>query len=96
MHENDNEYLDEWNKIKNFAFVNCKGQPNIEICSKLLTLEAFCIFNLIINYYKSLPVSTVAVERGFSEMNYSKIDLRDRMTEELLDELLGILVQGPA
>ena len=53
--ENDDSLLDELNKIKNFAFLNCKEQSNAEIYSKLFKFEMFNVFNPIINYYSKPP-----------------------------------------
>ena len=52
-------------------------------------------FNPIINYFQSLPIGTVTVERGFSNMNNIKTELRNKMKEDLLDGLLDIRINDP-
>ena len=39
---------------------------------------------------------TASVERTFSQLNFIKTDIRNRMSERTLDALLRIAVNGPS
>ena len=52
------------------------------------------IFKLI-NIMVTLPVGTATVERSFSHMKMVKSRLRNRLSDENLDKLLRIAIEGP-
>ena len=43
----------------------------------------------------TLPVGTATVERSFSHMKMVKSRLRNRLSDENLDKLLRIAIEGP-
>jgi len=88
------EVLEEWKVRKNFVYVNCKGLRNPTIYSRWNCFGIIKIMVYIIEYYQTLPIGTLSIEKGFSEMNQIKIDLRNRIKEDLLSCLLGIRLNG--
>lgn len=66
---------------------------------KFLTDEGLCeqfpTFTTLANIALTIPVSSAARERGFSCQNRIKTGLRNRLSEQNLDSLMKVAIEGP-
>ena len=70
-----------------------------EFSKKFLTDEGLCeqfpTFTALANIALTIPVSSAACERGFSCQNRIKTGLRNRLSEQNLDSLMKVAIEGP-
>ena len=56
--------------------------------------EEYLDFALMAEYLMAIPLNSASCERGFSAQNLTKTKTRNRMTEERLDQLMRISING--
>ena len=65
----------------------------VDLCSE--HNEEYPDFALLAEYLMAIPLNSASCERGFSAQNLTKTKTRNRMTEERLDQLMRISINGP-
>ena len=56
--------------------------------------DTFPDFTTLWQFYLSVPLNSVPAERGFSQQNLQKNKMRNRLSEERLDQLMRISING--
>ena len=99
-YDND-ELLSEWVQFRELM-QSSFSELNLEDVVELVHVpkgeavkESFPKMAKLLAITATLPVGTADCERGFSEMNKTKTDLRNRMKTQTLDQLMRISVEGP-
>lgn len=97
---------EEWDKLKNFVLDHaCFRDYDLRTFWKriwtlddpdLIRYERFPNLSILARIGMLLPTSSVDAERGFSAMNRLKNKLRNRMSNDLLDSLMFIHLNGPS
>ncbi len=88
--------MKEWKNIKIFIQTSTqKKLDNDRIIQIVYNSGLFTNFTLLLNFYMTIPIVNVTVEGGVSLLNNIKDDLRNRMSNELLNDLMIIFLHGP-
>ena len=89
--------LAEWCSFKMYWADNLQHCHQDEVWSLLLSHyhEKFPNLVHVVQIMLLLPVSNAKVERGFSTMRRIKNDWRSSLSEETLDPLMRISIDGP-
>ncbi|TVU38573.1 hypothetical protein EJB05_11953, partial [Eragrostis curvula] len=85
-------YIDDMRREESFQGLNNLVQPSV----KLVETKRDIVYDLVYLLIKLtfiLPVATASVERAFSAMNFVKNDMRNRMSDSLLDDCLVTFIE---
>lgn len=86
--------LKDWNKLKIYKNT-VKTIKEDEFWTRVLSSSEFKEIHILIETSLTIPLSTVACERLFSQVSLIKTSLRSNLSLETLDALLEIRIKGP-
>ena len=93
------DLVNEWQQFRELVHVNYRGHSLPELTKVVhanpVIKESFPMLSKLLATTLTLPVSTADCERGFSVMNITKTQLRNRMKVETLASLMRISIEGP-
>ena len=76
---------------------NTRIQSLQDFALQLLTFkEEYPDFALLMEHFMVIPLNSATCERGFSSQNIVKTKLRNRLTEDRMDQLLRVAINGPS
>ena len=86
--------LEEFKKFKTMVSTEWTKLEPDQIYEKIEKSQHFIYIKRLIKIYRSLPLSSVECERVFSSVNRIKNEMRNRLEDETLDDLLMISSNG--
>ena len=94
--DEDRLIIDEWKEIRSFSLKEGKGKSTITALHDILVdiKDLYPNFYKIVSTVLSLHINTVCCERGFPILNIVKIKLRNSFTNENIDYLMRIMLEG--
>ena len=91
--------LEEWTGYRQFLRENentrSHGDVIKHLCTNTSSAQVFPNMSALGQICRVVPIHTADVERTFSQLKLVKTRVRNRMTEETLDALLRIAIEGP-
>ena len=93
---NSDRARSDFQSFKIFAR-NSKNQNLQDFACELITLfnDEFPDFAILMEYFLVVPLNSATCERGFSSQNIVKTKHRNRLTEQRMDQLLRVAINGP-
>ncbi len=93
------ECQEEWSSLKQFLKENCAELKHREVILKLCCDLSWTVIypnmSILAKICRVIPIQTADVERTFSQLKLIKTRIRNRMSENTLDSLLRIAIEGP-
>ena len=90
--------IQQWPLFRQRVLQRKEGKKDIEIYQEILkeNLDDVKGMAVLLTIMLTISSSTAACERGFSCMNSQKTDLRTRLAEESLNDIMFLSVNGPS
>lgn len=93
---NIEKLIEEWIMVKKFIVTNVpKNSQAQDIRIMIYRHSRVNELKNLIDFFNTLPLVTVSVERGFSVMNHIKNECRSKILDDLLCALMKITIHGP-
>jgi hypothetical protein len=86
--------LREWQDFKILVRNNLLALNDNQLINYVFNAIGYSTIKTVYEYYLTLPVTTVECERVFSKMNIIKTSLRNSLSQENLDGLMTISLNG--
>lgn len=91
--------VEEWGDFKQFFSDHQRNLPLREVthllCSNETQRRLYPRMSKLAQICCVIPLHTADCERDFSQLNFVKTPLRNRMNERTLDSIIRIVVEGP-